>query len=491
MLPALVAVMKIWGKMNNPSIKKNIIISTLYQILSILTPLITAPYVSRIIGTDGIGAYSYTSANQTYFSLIAALGTASYGMREIARNRNDKVKRSQLFWEIELLSVLTSVAMLVIWAIFIGFQKKNQVMYLILTLNLFNTMLDISWFFDGLEQFQYTVTKNALVKIAGVILILLFIKSPQDTNLYVFIMTGTTLLGTMSMWLELHKFVIKTPIKLSHLKSHFHETLIYFIPTIATSIYTYMDKSLIQVITNSNAENAYYEQATKIINLTKAVTFTAVNNVLGARISFLFAQKRIDEIKERIRGSIDYILFIGVGIGFGLIGISDTFVPIFFGQGWDKVVLLLRLFSPQIVIIGISNCLGAQYYNPAGLRKQSAVYIIIGAVVNFVLNLFLIPHFASAGATCASIIAELTISILYLKNSNGFLDAAYIFKVLWKKLLAGAAMAAVILLLNGLGIGNFAKLLIQFVAGSATYLVMLMLLKDKSFKFMLKMLKRG
>lgn len=477
--------------MNNPSIKKNIFISTLYQILSIITPLITAPYVSRVIGTSGVGAYSYTLANQTYFSLFAALGTASYGMREIARNRNDVKKRSQLFWEIELLSVITSVIMLLVWAVFVAFHQKYHVIYLILTLNLFNTMLDISWFFDGLEQFQYTVTKNSLVKLAGVVLILLFIKSPADTNLYVFIMTGTTLLGTMSMWLELHKFVEKVPVKFENLRRHFHETLIYFIPTIATSIYTYMDKTLIGFITHSNAENAYYEQATKIINLTKAVTFTAVNNVLGARISYLFAKKRIDEIKERIRGSIDYILFIGVGIGFGLIGISDTFVPIFFGPGWDKVALLLRLFSPQIVIIGISNCLGSQYYNPAGLRKQSAVYIIIGAVVNFGLNLLLIPHFASAGATFASIIAELTISILYLRNSRGFLEASYILQVIWKKLLAGAAMAAVILLMNNLAMASLLKLLLQFAVGAGTYLLILPVLKDNSFKYLLKMLKRA
>ena len=461
--------------MKNPSIKKNIFISTLYQILAIITPLITAPYVSRVIGTDGIGAYSWTSSIQTYFSLVAALGTASYGMREIARSRNDVKKRSQLFWEIELLSVFTSLAMLLLWGIYLGFQSHYRVMFLILTLNLFNTMLDISWFFDGLEQFQYTVTKNSLVKVAGVILILLFVKSPKDTNLYVFIMTGTTLLGTMSMWLELHKFVVKVPIKLANLKRHFHETLIYFIPTIATSIYTYMDKTLIQVMTQSNAENAYYEQATKIINLTKAVTFTAVNNVLGARISYLFAKKETREIKLRIQSSINYILFIGVGIGFGLLGIADTFVP----------------FSPQIVIIGVSNCLGSQYYNPAGLRKQSAVYIVIGAVVNFLLNLLLIPRFASAGATFASIIAELTISLLYLYHDNGYLKAAYIGKVIWKKLIAGALMMLVILALNPFGHPGVIKLGIQFVLGAGTYLVALLLFKDDSVDLIKKILAKA
>lgn len=476
--------------MNTPSIKKNIIISTFYQILSVITPLITAPYISRIIGPRGIGAYSYTSSIQLYFSLFAALGTADYGMREIARVRLNKKERSEVFFEIELVSVLTSLAMLILWFIFVGFQKEYKVMYLILTLNLFNTMLDISWFFDGLEQFQYTVTKNAIVRIIGVILILLFIKSPKDINLYVLIMIGSTLLGTMTMWLSLPKFVIKTRIDISSLKRHFHETMVYFIPTIATSIYTSMDKTLIGLITHSDTENAYYEQATKIINLIKGVTFTAVNSVLGARISFLFAKKKYGEIKTRLQDSINYILLIGVGVGFGLLSISDTFVPVFFGAGWEKVVLILKIFSPQVIIIGISNCLGSQYYTPAGLRKQSSIYIIIGAIVNLLLNLILIPYFASAGATVASIIAELSITILYLKYSNGYLNTKYIFTVLWKKIVAGAVMSIVIYILGFVGDLNIIRLLLQFIGGTLTYFAVLVLLKDNALKFVLKIFFR-
>lgn len=477
--------------MDNPSIKKNVIISTLYQILLVITPLITAPYISRVIGADGIGAYSYTSSIQVYFSLFAALGTAEYGLREISRARMNVEKRSRLFWEIELVSVLTSVFILLLWGIFICFQHQYFTMYLILTLNIFNTMLDISWFFNGLEQFQYTVTKNAIVKVVGVVLILLFVKSPKDTDLYVFIMTASTLLGTMSMWLSLHKFVIKTKINLSSLKKHFHETAIYFIPTIATSIYTSMDKTLIGLITHSAAENAYYEQATKIINLVKALTFTSVNAVLGARISFLFFQEKYSEIKKNIHLSIDYVMFIGVGICFGLISISNTFVPVFFGSGWGKVVLILQLFSPQVIIIGISNCLGSQYYTPAGLRKKSAMYIIIGAIVNLILNLILIPKFASAGATFASIIAELTISILYLKNSDGYLDIKFLGHILWKKVIAGILMCLVIILYGFWNQPDIIKLFIQFLTGSLTYILTLFVLKDNSLKLFLKFLHRG
>ena len=184
-------------------------------------------------------------------------------------------------------------------------------------------------------------------------------------------------------------------------------------------------------------------------------------------------------------------MFIGVGICFGLISISNTFVPVFFGSGWGKVILILQLFSPQVIIIGISNCLGSQYYTPAGLRKQSAIYIIIGAIVNLILNLILIPKFASTGATFASIIAELTISILYLRNSNGYLDIKFLGQILWKKIIAGILMCLVIVLYGFWNQPDFIKLFIQFLTGTLTYLLTLFILKDSSLKMFFKFVHRG
>lgn len=143
--------------MKQESIKKNIVLSTIYQILTVIIPFITAPYISRVIGDYGIGVYSYTNSIQTYFALFAALGTSSYGIREIARVRNDGDKRSKLFWEIELLSVITTLIMVGLWCLIILFSKQYKVYYFILTFNILVCAADISWFYAGLEQFKYTV----------------------------------------------------------------------------------------------------------------------------------------------------------------------------------------------------------------------------------------------------------------------------------------------------------------------------------------------
>lgn len=464
--------------MKNTSIKKNLIFSTFYQILILIIPFITAPYISRVIGPKGVGIYSYTNSIQMYFSIFAALGTISYGAREIARNRDDEYKRSKIFWEIEILTIITSSICLIFWGILIGFSKEYKIYYIILTMNLLNTMFDISWFYTGIEQLKYTITQNSIFKILGVILLFSLVKDSDDLTLYMLIMSLTTLLGTMSMWIYLPKFIKK--INISNLKiiPHFKETLIYFIPTIATSIYTILDKTLIGTITKNAEENGYYEQATKIINMTKAITFTSLNTVLGARISYLFAEEKLQEIKNKIDMSINYILFMGIGIMFGLMGIADIFVPIFFGQGYDKVIILIKILSPLVIIIGISNCLGAQYYNPAGLRAKSAKFIIIGSIVNLILNLILIPKYWSYGASIATIIAELVITLLYLKNCGDFFILKNLIKFSWKKIIAGLIMLIVINNITFIS-NNLILLGIKVLSGIITYFIVLLICKDE------------
>ena len=465
--------------MKKQSIKKNIILSTLYQILKLLTPLITAPYIARVLGGAGVGTYSYTASYEAYFSLFAALGTASYGLREIARARDDIQQRSQLFFEIELLSICVSLVVLACWGVFIMFQSKYKIIFVILTMNIMNAMLDISWFYNGLEQFVYTVTKNSAIKIIGVILIFIFVKKESDLNLYIFLMCATSLLGTMSMWITLPKFIVKPDFKKVDLGVHFRQTLIYFIPTIATSVYTILDKTMIGLITQDTYENGYYEEATKIINMMKALTFTALNSVLGARISYLFKEKEYDEIRQRINLSINYVAFMGIGICFGLIGVARRFVPIFFGPGFEKTITILYILSPIVFIIGVSNCLGSQYYSPAGLRKQSSMYIITGSLVNLVLNGLMIPFIGSYGAAMASVVAELTITVLYVIHSKGYFGADALWRFSWKRVIAGAVMAAVIILIGYNVSSGILCLALQVGVGVLIYIVLLSLMKDE------------
>ena len=162
-------------EMYEPSVKKNYVYRLFYEILAVITPFITAPYVSRVLGADGIGIYSYTSSIMTYFTLFAALGTATYGAREIAQHRDNKIETSKLFWEIELMTVGTSLVCLIVWGFVILFSKEYRWYYIALVPTLLGTMFDVSWFFTGLEQIKYIVLRNTICKFLGIVLLFLLV----------------------------------------------------------------------------------------------------------------------------------------------------------------------------------------------------------------------------------------------------------------------------------------------------------------------------
>lgn len=485
-----------------PSIKKNYFLSTLYQILLFMVPLVSAPYISRVIGTSGVGISSYTRSLQSYFLLFAALGTASYGAREISRSRESKHDYSKLFWEIELLTIISSLVCLSAWMVMTYFYKEYQKYFLVLSLGIVAVLFDISWFYVGLEQFKYTVLQNSIFKILSVVLLFVFVKTENDLSIYLLILNATNLLANLSMWIYLPKFLVNIKGEKLSLKHHFKETMIYFIPTIATSIYTVLDKTLIGLLIPqtytvmetkivdgekttvevvkkySELENGYYEQATKVVDIAKVLTFTSLNAVMETRISYLFKKEAYGEIKEKINKSLDIILFLGIASTLGIIGVARNFVPAFFGEGYAKVIPYVMILSPVVLIIGISNCLGSQYYTPGGYRKKSAMYLVIGAITNLILNCILIPFFWGYGAIVATLIAETTITILYLCNCKKMITIKQILKLGWKKLIAGLLMLGVCFLINYFVKQDILATVLEVVCGATIYVLALLLMRD-------------
>ena len=464
---------------STPSVKRNFILSTAYQFLVLLVPFITAPYISRILGPKGIGIYSFTSSIVSYFVLFATLGTMSYGAREVSRARDNKKLLSKLFWEIELLVVCTTSICLLLWGVWVFLANEYCIIYLVLTFSLLSVVADISWFFRGLELFKYIVLRNSIVKIAGVILLFIFIREPDDLILYIFLITIINFVGAVTMWMYIPKMVDKVDWRTLNIKSHFRETLIYFIPAISTSVYTILNKVLLGFLGTDIRENGFYEQATRIVGIGQVLTFSALNSVLGPRIAYLFSENKIEEIHMRIEKSLNYILLTGFCMSLGLIAIAPRFVPWFFGAGFEPTILLIQLLSPLILIIGVSNCLGDQYYTPAGLRKQSARYIVMGAFVNLILNVLLIPSYGAIGAVIGSLMAELTITVLYLSNCRGFITLRQIIQKGWRKAFAAIMMFIVVSYICSCIGNNTIAIIASSLLGVITYIFILLFLRDE------------
>ncbi|MDY2744154.1 MAG: oligosaccharide flippase family protein [Methanosphaera sp.] len=474
------------------NLKVNIVLNILYEILVVLTPLITAPYVSRVLQPAGVGIYSYTNSLVTYFVMFAALGTAGYGKREIARLRDNKEQYSKAFWEIELITIFTTLMCTIGWIIFSFCYSKYKIYMLIWTFTLVSQIFDISWLYGGLEKFQYTVLINSLCKMASVISIFLFIKSIEDVNVYILICSVSTLVGAASMWFFLPKQLCKTEISFKTMIQHFKNTLVYFLPTIASSIYTVLDKTLIGAITKDDAQNGYYEQATKVLTIIKSACFVAINGVTTSRASYLYANKDEAGMKRLMDMNYQLTTFLTVGACFGIAAIAKTFVPLFFGNGYNPVITIIYILSPITLCICISGVAGSVYYTPANKIKLASILMIFGSLLNLILNIILIPNFGSYGAAVGSVAAELLIAVLFVCFSKGYISWNMIFVYLWKKIIAGIIMFLSIfciqLFLDGY-INDYLLLSVELLAGVCIYSLILLILRDKSMGIAIDMVK--
>ena len=243
------------------SVAKNYIYNSLYQILILIVPLFTTPYLSRVLGAEAIGIYSYTLSITTYFVLFGSLGVAMYGQREIAYYQDDEYQRSKTFFEILIMRfVAIGIALFIFY---LGFctQGDYSTYYKILILELVANSLDISWFFQGLEEFKKTVLRNTLIKLISVACVFIFVKDENDLIKYFFIYVLSNLIGNISIWMYLPKYVKKIKIKDIKILRHLKPTITLFIPQVAMQIYTVLDKTMIGMIIEDKSEVGFYEQA--------------------------------------------------------------------------------------------------------------------------------------------------------------------------------------------------------------------------------------
>lgn len=486
--------------MNNSNIKHNYLYNLAYQILIIITPLITTPYISRVLGADGIGSYSYSYSIATYFYLFAVLGTSTYAQREIAFCQEDIEKRSKLFYEIESLRLLTSgVALIGYLILVINFKDATLRSLLVVQgLYIFSVAIDISWFYQGVENFKLIVLRNTFVKIINIFLVFIFIKRPTDLVLYGVILLGVPIIGYISMWLYLPKYIVKCAYKDLRPFSHFPKTCQLFIPTIAISIYGVLDKTMIGIITDGRYENGYYEQAEKISKLTLAIV-TSLSTVMIPRISNLFKNNEYKIIRDYMYISYHIVMVLALPICVGLISVAPIFVPVFFGDGYHGAIPVLQVLSFLVVAIGINKITGEQFLIATNRHNVYTVSVTFGAIVNLVCNLFAIPRFGAVGAAFASVIAESGIAIfqlVYVCAILKFLELKNILMPLWKSLISVIIMffitCAVKYMLHEATVIN--NIIVVFI-GALVYIVTMFLLKDSIFeKFLLRIkdkLKRG
>lgn len=464
------------------SVKKNYIYNLIYQIVAIILPFITTPYLSRVLGATNIGIYGYTLSISAYFILFGSLGIALYGQREIAYEQNNKQKYSQTFIEIIILRIITmSISLLLFYLLFCKTGEYNNY-FKILILELIANILDISWFFQGLEEFKKTVGRNLIIKTISVILIFIFVKTKNDLNTYFIIYTVSILIGNLSLWLYLPKFITLKYIKKLNLKKHFKATLVLFIPQIAIQIYTILDKTMLGTIIVNKAEVGYYTQAEKMIKLMLTI-ITSLGTVMLPRIASSYAKGDSETIKIYITRAFNLVFLISIPMIVGIVCISNVFVPWFFGKGYDKVIPIMIILTPILLFIGMSNVIGMQYLLPTKKQKEYTYSVIIGAIVNFLINIILIPRYGAIGAAIGTIIAEATVTVSQIFYTKKYIDYKKILKLTKNYFISSIVMLIMILIIK-ITMGNsLFSMFVQIGVGVTAYGICLLILKDKFVQY--------
>lgn len=460
------------------SIAKNYIYSLLYQILTIVLPLISTPYLSRVLGAESIGIYGYTLSIVTYFVLFGSLGIAMYAQREIAYFQNDKDKQSKVFWEMVIIRIITLAIASITFYFTFCINGEYSVYYKILILELIANAIDISWYFQGIEDFGKTVVRNLVIKSVSLISIFVFVKTQSDLWKYILIYVLSNVLGNVTMWLYIPKMIKKISIKKLEFKKHLKPIITLFLPQIATQVYVVLDKTMIGNLTNDMNKVGFYEQAQKIVK-TILLIVTALGSVMSSRIANIYAENKKDDLKKFLLQSFKIVWFLGLPLMFGTIAVSSKLVPWFYGPGYEEVIPLLNATSIIIIAIGLNNVTGVQYL--IQIRKQNVytLSVTIGAVINVILNFTLIKLLGTIGAVIASVIAEFTILIVQLIYISKEIKIIEVLKVSIKYLISSLVMFAIVVpITNKLGVSVF-NTFVEVAIGAIIYFGLLLILKDQ------------
>ena len=498
--------------MAKKSIAKNYIYNMVYQVLILILPLVTTPYLSRVLGGEGIGIYSYTYSIVTYFILFGSLGVALYGQREIAYAQENPEKRKQTFIEIVVFRFITIIIATVFYYFLFVNGKEYQLYYKILILELIAAAFDISWFFQGIEEFKKTVTRNVLVRICSVSLVFLLVKNQEDLAKFTLIYSLADFIGNLTLWFYLPKYLKGIKITNINVKRHLPHIMLLFIPQIANQIYKILDTTMIGWLVTDKSETGYYEQGHKVIRLLLTIV-NSLGVVMIPRMANAFANNDKKQINAYMKMSFNFTFFLSFPIMFGIASISDSFVPVFFGDGYEKVNLIIYLLSPMILLMGLANVLGTQYLLPTKRQKEYTFSVTIGVIVNFILNYILITLYQSLGAAIATVLSQLIVDVLQYKHVKDEVSIKELFNLSWKYLISSLVMFAICLgiklilntnvitqciyslaeniAMNKEYLFNTLSIIIQVAIGAISYVVMLILLKDDYiFKFINKIKSR-
>ena len=417
---------------NNKSISKNYFYNTLLKVLNIIFPMITFPYIARVLSASGVGKVHFSLSVIAYFILISRVGIPMYGIRECAKYKDNKNKLSKAVQEIlliNLISLILSMFVFYLLVFYSGRLSSYKNILLILSINVISTSLGIEWFYQAIEEYKYITIRNIIVKLLSLILIFLFINDKSDVNIYAIILVISLTGGYLYNFFHAQVYVnLFKKYSSYNIKRHLKPILMLFAMSISISIYVNLDKVMLGLLTNDTAVG-YYTAANKMIKVIVAL-ITSLSTVLLPRMSYYIENNLTKKIDNLINKSLNFILIIALPAVVGVFMLAKQIILIFTGTGYTEAILTIKLLAPLILVIGLSNLLGVQILISHGKERLTLISTVIGALINFILNLILIPKYQHNGAAVATLIAEVAVASTQVYFAYSYLKGKINYKSL-------------------------------------------------------------
>lgn len=393
------------------SVSKNSVFSMVNKGLSVIFPLVTVSYVSRVLGASGIGEVSSAQNLSTYFSMAAALGIPSYGVRAIAQSRKNKEACNKIFSELFTINFIATFFSTILYFVALFFLRKNYpntILAFVFSGTIIFNVINVEWVYQGFEEYEYITIRSLVIKSISILLLFSFVRQKTDLIAYAFIICFGTVGNYALNYINLKKYV-RLRFKNILLRRHILPIMTFFVSVIAIEIYSLLDVSMLTIMSNTKCVG-YYSNSTKIIKAV-ANTLTGISAVLMPRFSYLFSADNKKEIKRLSVQFLNITFLISIPCCLGIILIADQIVEVLFGSSFNPAISTIRILSFLIILMPLSGGIFCQLLLTSGKEKSYLLCALSGTIVNATLNYILIPLYAQNGAAIASVIAEFVVSM--------------------------------------------------------------------------------
>lgn len=449
------------------SIKKNFAYQAMWQILSMILPLVTSPLLSRVLGAEGIGVYSFASSVVGYFVLLANFGVYRHGIQKISTARDDPEKCNHVFWEIWWLHSIISVIVGGFYILFVINTTDHRMFYLIMGLQYLGGILNIDWLFAGMEDFKKITIRDTIIKLVTFVLILLFIHDRSNLVVYISIMSLGSLAGGVVFWLSVPQFVHLVPVTGKRVFSHSKGMAIFFIPVVIENVYISMDKIMLGIMDNKEAVG-FYENSEKALIAQRIIH--ALIAVIMPRMTFLIHNRAEEEIQKLMKKIIDFAMVLSMAFGIGTAAVSQEFSVVFWGREFEPCAILIFIMALAIPAEGLSRIIRDEFLLPSGQNKRYMLCASLGAATNFLINCIFIPYYGVIVAAISTFISEFVVLLAQCVIVRKQLPIIRYIKEGCVYIPLGAIMFPVIRgIANGLGMHVY-TLLFEIIAGAVIYI---------------------